>query len=101
MKFFARLIVAASAIWLFANFALAGAQPPPIDLGPVKDLQSNKVDTYCAIDANDSVRCWGDSIQEVPNDLGKVKSVSLQYSEVCAITFNSELRCWGLANFGT
>jgi len=81
------------------GYSSNGADTAPAGLGKVKSL-AGTYDRNCAIlEADDTVRCWGDnsasSISDQPADLGAVKSVGAGWFHTCAVTVGDVVRCWG------
>lgn len=97
-QFLIFFVVAGAVILGLANFARAqstGPVNPPKNLGQVKFLVSDKIESYCAIDMTDKLRYWGPEIPAFPVTVDKVKKVTLANSGICAIDMNDNLSCWG------
>jgi len=81
------------------GFASGGLTAVPADLGKVKSLVGARYQTCAILEADDTLRCWGDdtysSISDQPLDLGAVKSVGTGLFHTCALTVRIVVRCWG------
>jgi Regulator of chromosome condensation (RCC1) repeat len=67
-----------------------------------RDEAATQTRHACAIQLDDTVRCWGDNVEgstDVPPGLGKVKDLAVASYNSCALRPDGEPVCWGTRHY--